>query len=124
MSDVKEQYRIYNEEIVPELEENNIKFFKYNELEEDEKLRLDKYFDEEIFPVLTPIAMDNVHPFPNLVNRTLAFALVLDDPETEVAEDKVSVLQIPGNFPRFISTGKENSYSLSFTRGCNRSKCQ
>lgn len=106
---VKEQYRLFNQELVPQLEENNIKFFKYSELDEDEKKKLDNYFDDEIFPVLTPIAMDNVHPFPNLVNRTLAFAIVLDDPDTEVAEDKVSVLQIPGNFPRFISIGKENS---------------
>lgn len=106
---VKEQYRLFNQELVPQLEENNIKFFKYSELDEDEKKKLDKYFDDEIFPVLTPIAMDNVHPFPNLVNRTLAFAIVLDDPDTEIVEDKVSVLQIPGNFPRFISIGKENS---------------
>ena len=106
---VKEQYRLFNQELVPQLEENNIKFFKYSELDENEKKKLDKYFDDEIFPVLTPIAMDNVHPFPNLVNRTLAFAIVLDDPDTEIVEDKVSVLQIPGNFPRFISIGKENS---------------
>lgn len=106
---VKEQYKLFNQELVPQLEENNIKFFKYSELDEDEKKKLDKYFDDEIFPVLTPIAMDNVHPFPNLVNRTLAFAIVLDDPDTEIVEDKVSVLQIPGNFPRFISIGKENS---------------
>ncbi len=106
---VKEQYRLFNQELVPQLEENNIKLFKYSDLDDDEKKKQDKYFDEEIFPVLTPIAMDNVHPFPNLVNRTLAFAIVLDDPDTEVVEDKVSVLQIPGNFPRFISIGKENS---------------
>ena len=98
---VKEMYRIFNEELVPQLEENNIRFFKYGELDDDEKKKLDVYFDEEIYPVLTPIAMDNVHPFPNLVNRTIAFAIVLDDPDTEIVEDKVSVLQIPGNFPRF-----------------------
>lgn len=106
---VKEQYRLFNKELVPHLEEQNIKFFKYYDLVDDEKKKLDKYFDEEIFPVLTPIAMDNVHPFPNLVNRTLAFAIVLDDPDTEIVEGKVSVLQIPGNFPRFIPIGKENS---------------
>lgn len=111
---VKEQYRIFNEELVPQLEENNIRFFRYSELDDAEKNRLDKYFDEEIYPVLTPIAMDNVHPFPNLVNRTLAFALVLDDPETEVIEDKVSVLQIPGNFPRFISLSKDSNTHFIF----------
>lgn len=99
---VKEQYRIFNEEVVPGLFENNIKILKYGELDDESKKKLDKYFDEILYPVLTPIAMDSVHPFPNLVNRTLAFALVLDDPETEIKEEKISVVQIPGNLPRFI----------------------
>ncbi len=99
---VKEQYRILNEEILPGLWENNIRILKYAELDGESRNKLDRYFDEVLYPVLTPIAMDNVHPFPNLVNRTLALALVLDDPETEIKEDKISVVQIPGNFPRFI----------------------
>ncbi|MCE1165569.1 MAG: polyphosphate kinase 1 [Bacteroidetes bacterium] len=99
---VKEQYRIFNEEIVPGLLKNDIRILKYGELGEESKKKLDKYFDEILYPVLTPIAMDSVHPFPNLVNRTLAFALVLDDPDAEIKEEKISVVQIPGNFPRFI----------------------
>jgi polyphosphate kinase len=98
---VKEQYRIYNEEILPELTENNIEFSKYKELSNEERESLENYFDDEIYPVLTPIAIDSVHPFPNLVNRSIAFAMILDDPETEVHEEKISVLQIPGNIPRF-----------------------
>lgn len=99
---VKEQYRIFNEEVVPGLEENGIRILKYGDLDTASRKNLDRYFDEVLYPVLTPIAMDNVHPFPNLVNRTLAFVLVLDDPETEIVENKLSVLQIPGNIPRFI----------------------
>jgi polyphosphate kinase len=104
---VKEQYRIYNEEILPELTENNIEFSKYKELSNEERESLEKYFDDEIYPVLTPIAIDSVHPFPNLVNRSIAFAMILDDPETEVHEEKVSVLQIPGNIPRFKTIDNE-----------------
>jgi len=98
---VKEQYRIYNEELVPGLEENDIHFHKYENLLESEKEKLEKYFDEEVFPVLTPIALDNVHPFPNLVNRTIALAIKLVDPDVENSEEKISVLQVPSNFPRF-----------------------
>jgi len=109
---VKEQYRIYNEEILPELTENNIEFSKYKELSGEERESLEKYFDDEIYPVLTPIAIDSVHPFPNLVNRSIAFAMILDDPETEVHEEKVSVLQIPGNIPRFKTI--DNAGGLRF----------
>ncbi|MDD5363233.1 MAG: polyphosphate kinase 1 [Ignavibacteria bacterium] len=107
---VREQYRIFNEEVIPELECNNIKFIKYGELSGKEREKLEKYFDDEVYPVLTPIAMDSVHPFPNLVNRTLAFALILHDPETEIKDEKVSVLQIPGNFPRFIKIDDEDGF--------------
>lgn len=98
---IKEQYRVYNEEIIPELAENKIYLYGYDELQGDIRYSLEKYFDDDLYPVLTPIALDNVHPFPNLVNRSLALAIVLDDPDTEVQEERISVLQIPGNFPRF-----------------------
>lgn len=111
---VKEQYRIYNEELVPGLNENGIYFYKYDDLKSKEKEKLEKYFDDEVFPVLTPIALDNVHPFPNLVNRTIAIAIKLIDPDTENGEEKISVLQVPSNFPRFHQIEKEpgNNFML------------
>ncbi len=109
---VNEQYRIFNEEIIPELEKNNIKIYKYNELNENDRIKIEKFFDEEIFPVLTPIALDNVHPFPNLINRSLSLVIVLDDPDTEVKEERISVLQIPGNFPRFYRLENQTGYNF------------
>lgn len=108
---VKEQYRIFNEELVPGLAENDIHFFKYDELKEKEREKLEKYFDDEVFPVLTPIALDNVHPFPNLVNRTIALAIKLTDPDIENSEEKISVLQVPMNFPRFHQINKDSGFN-------------
>lgn len=108
---VNEQYRIYNEEIIPQLSENGINFVNYNELTDKEKFKINKYFDEEIFPVLTPIALDNVHPFPNLVNRTLTLGIILDDPDTEHHEEKISVIQVPGNFPRYFFIEDREGYN-------------
>jgi len=99
---LKEQYRIFNEEIIPGLKENNIRFISYEELTETEKDNINNFFDKELFPVLTPIAIDNVHPFPVLANRTIALAIVLDDPDTEVVEEKICVLQVPGIFERLF----------------------
>lgn len=105
---VNEQYRILNEEIIPGLEVQDIKLIRYKELTEKEKDNVEKYFDEQLFPVLTPIALDNVHPFPNLVNRTLALAIVLMDPDKEIGENKISVIQVPSNFPRFYQINEKN----------------
>jgi polyphosphate kinase len=108
---VKELYRIFNEELIPGLAENDIRFSKYDALNEKDKEKLEKYFDNEIFPVLTPIALDNVHPFPNLVNRTIALAIKLIDPDSENTEEKISLLQVPMNFPRFHQINKDTGYN-------------
>jgi polyphosphate kinase len=108
----KELYRIFNEEITPGLAANDIKFIAYKELSDKEKEKVEKYFDEQLFPVLTPIALDNVHPFPNLVNRTLALAIILVDPDVESGENKISVIQVPSNFPRFHRINEKSGNNL------------
>lgn len=108
---VDEKYKIFNEEIIPELAANSIRFFKYNELNEDDRKKTDEYFEEEIFPILTPLAIDNVHPFPNLINRSLALAIILDDPDTKELEEKVCVVQIPNNISRFYSLENDGEFN-------------
>jgi len=111
---IDEQHKIFNDEIIPELAKNDIKFFKYDELSEEERARVDNYFEDEIFPVLTPLAIDNVHPFPNLINRSLALAILLEDPDRKDAGEKVCVIQIPNNISRFYSleNDEENNFIL------------
>ncbi|MDQ3021940.1 MAG: polyphosphate kinase 1 [Bacteroidota bacterium] len=108
---VEEQYKVFNEVIIPELDENSIRFFEYEELNDDDRKKVDDYFEDEIFPVLTPLAIDNVHPFPNLLNRSLALAIILDDPETQEVEEKVCVVQIPNNISRFYSLESDSQYN-------------
>lgn len=107
---VNEQYSTFNEIIIPELKFNDINLLEYSDLDSLNREKIDEYFDKELFPILTPLVIDNVHPFPNLVNRSLAIAIILDDPETEENEDKVCVLQIPSNIPRFYKLGDENNF--------------
>lgn len=105
---IDEQYRVFNEEVIPELAANDVNFIKYEDLSDDDKKRVGNYFEDEIFPVLTPLAIDNVHPFPNLINRSIALAIILDDPDTEEMEEKVCVIQIPNNISRFYSIESDN----------------
>ncbi|MBK7159411.1 MAG: hypothetical protein IPH77_12885 [Ignavibacteria bacterium] len=111
---VEKQYKVFNEEILPELEEHKINFIKYTELNESDKKTVDDYFEDEIFPVLTPLAIDNVHPFPNLQTEVL-LAINFDDPDTAEVEEKVCVIQIPSNISRFysIESGNRDSIILS-----------
>ena len=111
---IEDLHRIFNDEIKPLLKSNKIEFLNYEKLNDEKKSVLDKYFDQELFPVLTPLAIDNVHPFPNLINRSLALAILLDDPDTEVVEEKVCVIQIPNNISRFylINNGTEYHFIL------------
>ena len=65
------QYRIYNTKLIPLLKENGLVICSDEELTEKEKNYVDRYFDEYVYPVLTPMAVDSSRPFPLIRNKTL-----------------------------------------------------
>ena len=111
---VERSYELFKKVLIPELAENGIKFYRFDELPENEKNKIKKYFDDELFPILTPIALDNVHPFPNLVNRTVALAVMLKDPESDTDYLKMCVIQVPGNIPRIYQIQDFDGYGFIF----------
>ena len=111
---VDRSYELFKNELIPGLAENGIKFFRFDELPDNEKVKIRKYFDDELFPILTPIALDNVHPFPNLVNRTVALAIMLKDPEADTEYLKMCVIQVPGNIPRIYQIEDFDGYGFIF----------
>ena len=96
-----ELYRLYRSEIIPELEKNNIHFLSSKDLTEDDKKYLYKYFNEMVFPVLTPHAVDCSRPFPHLQDKTLNLGVFLKKDEPE-AEKFFATVQIPSILPRMI----------------------
>jgi polyphosphate kinase len=60
---------------------SGIRILTPDELEGDERARIDEYFDAQVFPVLTPLAVDPGHPFPYISNLSLSLAVELRDPE-------------------------------------------
>lgn len=109
---VNEQYRIFNEGVLPELARNEISILSYNELNDFEIEKISRYFDAELFPILTPLAVDNVHPFPNINNRSIALIIILDDPETEIIDNKFCILQIPNNIKRFYKIERDQGINF------------
>lgn len=96
-------YTYWEKTIVPELKDNNIFIHKMSELTENEKDALTKYFNEEIFPVLTPLAFDPGRPFPYISNLSLSFAIVVKKPN---GEEHFARVKIPSILPRLIQLDK------------------
>jgi polyphosphate kinase len=97
---VREQERIFLEEIVPGLAEHGVVFSSWSELDEDDIKHLDEVFEERIFPVLTPLAVDPGHPFPYISHLSLSLGILVRDPRT--GERRFARLKLPTNLPRFV----------------------
>jgi polyphosphate kinase len=87
------------EDIMPALNKAGIHILAYNELDERQKETLDGYFDEVVFPVLTPLAFDPGHPFPHISNLSLNLAVLICD---EHGEEHFARLKVPGTLPRLV----------------------
>src|SRR5580693_4729014 len=96
---VDDEYRLWNERLVPALEQNNVFFLRYEELTKEEKQYYAKYFEKSVYPVLTPLAVDPVHPFPQLLNKSLNVAVEL---EGEDLNTNLAVVQVPRILPRLL----------------------
>jgi polyphosphate kinase len=96
---LKEVLDLWTETIVPELMENGISILKYNELDESEKEILTDYFQQEIYPVLTPLAFDPGRPFPFISNLSLSLAILVKKPN---GESHFARLKIPDIIPRLL----------------------
>jgi polyphosphate kinase len=115
---VKEQYRSYREKVVPELSAAGIDLLTVDDLSPKGRAWVQNYFRCEVFPVLTPLAIDPAHPFPQLLNKSLNLAVVLAIPDTpgqldglrpdEAHEDtRFGVVQVPRVLPRLVALPPE-----------------
>ena len=97
---VDDQYRCWREEIQPELEANRIRFHSYPHVPEAEKAHFEEFFWQHVYPVLTPIAIDPAHPFPQLLNKSLNIIVHL---EGEDLSTDLAVVQVPRILPRLVA---------------------
>ncbi len=105
-----EQMRCLHRDILPQLTEHDIKLVSVRDLSKDEKKKLENYFLQNIFPVLTPQAVDVSHPFPYVSNSSLNIGLIVEpDPECNhgklgylFKENRFVRIKLPPNVPRLI----------------------
>ena len=100
---INRQYSTYNRSLLPQLSENGLKMITHHEnLEEDQKKFVDHYFKENIYPVLTPMAVDSSRPFPLIRNKSLNIGAILKKKNDKKAEEEFATVQVPAVLPRII----------------------
>jgi polyphosphate kinase len=90
----------FEEHVRPELTEHDIHIVTWADLDTHDQLRLSHYFSEQIFPVLTPLAVDPAHPFPYISGLSLNLAVTVRDPEG--GTERFARVKVPNNVPRLI----------------------
>ena len=109
---VESQYNTYNRSLVPLMAANGIHIIeKYEELTAEQAAYVDRYFEEDVYPVLTPMAVDASRPFPLIRNKTLNIAALLSSRKDEKHKDAVefATVQVPGVLPRLVPIPADTS---------------
>lgn len=99
---VAEQYRVLNDVLIPKLENENIRFLRRDRWSAAQKTWLEKYFNEELLPILTPVGLDSAHPFPRILNKSLNFIISLTGKDAFGRNSGRAILQAPRALPRII----------------------
>lgn len=97
---VAEQHQHYVKVLRPLMAQHGIYLLDYVDLNQEQRSYLHELFESEIFPVLTPLAVDPGHPFPHISNLSLNLAVVVQDPETQ--EEHFGRVKVPESLPRFL----------------------
>ncbi|WP_315094598.1 RNA degradosome polyphosphate kinase [uncultured Cellulomonas sp.] len=92
---------VFADQVQPALAHEGITLVRWDELGESEQDRLRKFFRRQIFPVLTPLAVDPAHPFPYISGLSLNLAVVVTNPTT--GKEHFARVKVPPLLPRFIA---------------------
>jgi polyphosphate kinase len=103
-----EHSRVYRDVVAPALADAGIALVHWNALSDDEQERLHAFFRDQVFPVLTPLAVDPAHPFPYISGLSLNLAVILRNPVTD--KEHFARVKVPPLLPRFIAVGGDDDH--------------
>ena len=102
------QYSTYNRSLVPALRQNGLRvIMAHEDLTEAEAAYADEYFQQNVYPVLTPMAFDSSRPFPLIRNKTLNIAALLKKKAGKGGELEFAMVQVPSVIPRIVELPRE-----------------
>ncbi len=101
------QYRLLNDDLLPALAAEEIRFLRRDEWNEAQTTWIRRFFKRELLPVLTPIGLDPAHPFPRLLNKILNFIVALEGKDAFGRDSKYAIVQAPRSLSRVIRLPEE-----------------
>ena len=104
---VKSQYQLLNEEVLPGLESQGIRFLRRADFSAAQADWIKAHFFREVMPILTPIGLDPAHPFPRVLNKSLNFAVELEGKDAFGRNSGIAIVQAPRVLPRVIRLPRE-----------------
>jgi len=106
---ITEQYAIFNDVLLPELEAQNIRFLARDTWTPEQEQWVKKFVKKEVLPVISPIGLDPAHPFPRLVNKSLNFIVSLEGKDAFGRETGLALIPAPRTLPRLVLLPEELS---------------
>ncbi len=107
---MQRQANCFRDQIKPALSEEGIEMVRWDGLSSQERKEMAAFFDERVFPVLTPLAVDPAHPFPYISGLSLSLAIIIRNPETD--SELFARVKVPEMLPRFIQVGPQRFVPL------------
>ena len=104
---ISRQYEILNDTLLPALEAQGLRFRRRDQWNDEQKVWVRDFFDNEIMPVISPIGLDPSHPFPRLVNKSLNFIVELEGKDAFGRAGGMAILPAPRSLPRLMALPKE-----------------
>ena len=105
---VSRQEEILLTSLLPEMRHHGVDIVGWSDLSDAERREVREVFEQRIFPVLTPLAVDPAHPFPYISNLALSLAAMVSDPDT--GERRFARVKVPNLFPRLVQIGTTHRF--------------
>ena len=99
---VAQQYQLLNDVLTPSLAQAGIDLVRQNQLSAGQCVALERYFEAEVEPVLSPLGLDPARPFPKLQNKSLNFIVRLEGVDAFGRDTHLAILQVPRSLPRVV----------------------
>ena len=103
-----DMHEAWSKHLLPELVREGFLFPVIRDLTGNQKQWVDSWFQREVYPILTPLAIDPAHPFPVLLNKSLNIVLLLRDPHKTRRPHRMAVVQVPRTLPRILKLPEQD----------------
>ncbi len=113
----REQAQVFHSDVLPGLLAAGIELLRWQDLTENERTEMNRFFDAQVFPVLTPLAVDPSHPFPYISGLSLNLAVVVRNPVS--GTELFARVKVPPSLPRFVKVAPQRFVPLEDVIGAH-----